>query len=124
MLPASSPPKSARSHVAGARPHADRLEAYVERTQAGPCFICQIVAGELPHHIVYEDEQSNAFLNAYPTLFGHTLVAPRAHHEQVTGDFSTATYLALQRVVYRVAEAIRLELAPQRVYILSLGSQQ
>jgi diadenosine tetraphosphate (Ap4A) HIT family hydrolase len=30
----------------------------------------------------------------------------------------------LQRVVYAVAEAVRLALKPERVYVLSLGSQQ
>ena len=31
-------------------------------------------------------------------------------------------YLALQRFIYRIAEAVRCVLAPERVYILSLGS--
>jgi diadenosine tetraphosphate (Ap4A) HIT family hydrolase len=51
------------------------------------------------------------------------LVAPRGHREQVTGDFTPGEYLALQRVIYRVAEAVRQVVNPERVYILSLGSQ-
>jgi len=97
---------------------------YVRRTRTEPCFICRIVAGELPHHVIYEDESAIVFLNKYPTLYGYTLVAPRQHREQVSGDFSLDEYLALQHVIYRVAEALRLELQPARVYILSLGSQQ
>ncbi len=77
-----------------------------------------------PHHIVYEDAETVAFLNKYPTLYGYVLVAPKKHREQVTGDFSMEEYLALQRVIYRVAEAVRRELQAERVYILSLGSQQ
>jgi ATP adenylyltransferase len=42
----------------------------------------------------------------------------------VTGDFSLDEYLDLQKVVYRVAEALRQELPTERVYILSVGSQQ
>ena len=64
-----------------------------------------------------------AFLSKYPTLFGYTIVAPKAHREQVTGDFSEIEYLDLQRFVYRVSEAVRVVAAPERMYVLSLGSQ-
>jgi diadenosine tetraphosphate (Ap4A) HIT family hydrolase len=101
------------------------LKAYTARVQSGPCFICDIVAGrDSTHHIVYVDEVAVAFLNKYPTLHGYTLVAPIEHREQVTGDFSLDEYLELQKRVYRVAEALRQELPTERVYILSLGSQQ
>jgi diadenosine tetraphosphate (Ap4A) HIT family hydrolase len=102
------------------------VETYIQRCQAGPCFICQIVAGnpEEHHRIVYQDDAAIVFLNRYPTLYGYTLVAPREHREQVTGDFTLQEYLGLQRVIYRVAEAVRQEVDAERVYILSLGSQQ
>lgn len=99
---------------------------YVRTCQTGPCFVCEIVAGNpaYPHHIVYEDAWTIAFLNRYPTLYGYVLVAPKEHREQATRDFSVEEYLALQRVVYQVAEAVRREVKAERVYILSLGSQQ
>jgi diadenosine tetraphosphate (Ap4A) HIT family hydrolase len=101
-------------------------QRYVERCQNGPCFICEILAGNpaYGHHLVYEDETAVAFLNKYPSLVGYTLVAPRRHLEQVTGDFCLSEYLAFQQVLYRVAEAVWLETAAERVYLLSLGSQQ
>ena len=102
------------------------FEAYVHDIQTKPCFLCAIAAKnpEYGHHIIYEDDVAIAFLNKYPVLYGYTLVAPKEHREQVTGDFMVDEYLKLQRVVYRVAEAVRLETAAERVYILSLGSQQ
>ena len=102
------------------------LEAYVEQTVNGPCFICQILASnpEYQHHLVLEDEVAIAFLDKYPPLFGHTLVAPVEHREQVTGDFSLSEYLELQKRVFAVSEALRQELGAERIYILSLGSQQ
>lgn len=102
------------------------LDAYHRRVRTGPCFICQIVARhpEYPAHIVYEDEEAIAFLDKYPALYGHTLVAPREHREQVTGHFSLDEYLDLQRRVYRVAEAVRLEVGAERVYIYAFGSNQ
>lgn len=102
------------------------LDSYTERIQQGPCFLCELVRGnpELPHHIIYEDDNAIAFLNKYPSLYGHTLVAPKRHREQVTGDFTLEEYQTLQTIVYRVSEAIRRVLQPERIYILSLGSQQ
>jgi diadenosine tetraphosphate (Ap4A) HIT family hydrolase len=99
------------------------LAEYV-RSARERCFICAIASGEdTQHHVVYEDEGAIAFLNRFPTLEGYTIVAPREHREQVTGDFSTEEYLAVQRVVYGVAEGVRAVLETERVYILSLGSQ-
>ena len=90
------------------------------------CFICELVAGnpEFAHHVFYEDEAAIAFLNRYPSSYGHTLVAPRRHLEQVTGDFAPDEYVALQRVVHRVGEALRAVVPTDRLYVLSLGSAQ
>jgi diadenosine tetraphosphate (Ap4A) HIT family hydrolase len=100
-------------------------DSYLERVRQG-CFICKMLAGDpqSQHHIFYEDAHSVAFLNKYPTLYGYSLVCPKAHLTEVTGDFLLEGYLRLQSVVYRVAEALRQELGAERVYILSLGSQQ
>jgi diadenosine tetraphosphate (Ap4A) HIT family hydrolase len=88
------------------------------------CFICAIASGDdTQHHLLYEDAEALAFLNRFPTLEGYAIVAPREHREQVTGDFSVEEYLALQRVVHGVVEGVRAALAPERVYVLSLGSQ-
>ena len=64
------------------------------------------------------------FLNRLPTVVGSILVAPINHREQATGDFTLHEYLALQRIVHATAEAVRKTLRPERVYILSLGSQK
>jgi len=99
------------------------LDAYLREARER-CFICEIASDEdTRHHVVYEDETTIAFLNRLPTLEGYVVVAPREHREQVTGDFSAEEYLTLQRVVYGVAEGVRAVLDPERVYILSLGSQ-
>ncbi|MDQ3602945.1 MAG: HIT family protein [Actinomycetota bacterium] len=103
------------------------LDAYVKRVRSGPCFVCKIVARDpafSDHHIVYEDEGAIVFLAMNPTQYGYTLVAPKEHKEQVAGDFTVEEYLGLQRVVHRVAEAVRAEVGAERVYILSLGSNQ
>ena len=102
------------------------LPVYIRDIQTRPCFICEMAAGNpaYSHEIVYEDDATIAFLNKYPPLYGYVLVAPREHREQVTGDFTSEEYLTLQQIIYRVAEAVRRVVKPERVYILSLGSQQ
>jgi ATP adenylyltransferase len=102
------------------------LDALHHEAQTGPCFICQIVARnpKYPAHIVYEDNAAIAFLDKLPPLYGHTLIAPREHKEQVTGDFTPEEYLNLQRRVHRIVEAIRQEVGAERVYLCSLGSNQ
>jgi diadenosine tetraphosphate (Ap4A) HIT family hydrolase len=106
--------------------HQIDTQEYVRRITHGTCFICEFLAGnpQYHHHMVYENETVAVFLNKYPTVYGYVLVVPRQHCEQVSGDFTLDEYLALQRVVYCVAEAVRLEVKAERVYILSLGSQQ
>jgi ATP adenylyltransferase len=91
------------------------------------CFLCRLVRDDptFPvHHIIWRSDEAIAFLNRFPTVYGYVLVAPVAHREEVTGDFTLHQYLSLQRVVYAVTEAVRLTLNPERVYVLSLGSQQ
>jgi diadenosine tetraphosphate (Ap4A) HIT family hydrolase len=102
------------------------LQTYIRDIQTRPCFICEMMTGNpaYTHGIIYEDDKAVAFLNKYPPLYGYVLVAPRTHREQVTGDFTPEEYLALQQIIYRVAEAVRQMVKPERVYLLSLGSQQ
>lgn len=102
------------------------LQAYEERTRSGPCFVCAFVAGEpeFRHETVYEDDETIAFLDRYPTLAGKVLVAPKRHVEHVVSGMDEAAYLRLTGVVRRVALAVEDVLAPERTYLLSLGSQQ
>lgn len=101
------------------------IKAYLADIQSKPCFICAIGSGDdTSHHLVYHDEVALAFLSKYPTLYGYVIVAPLKHSEQVTADFTLDEYLALQRVVYRIGEAVRQAVPTERLYILSLGSQQ
>ncbi|MDQ3951954.1 MAG: HIT domain-containing protein, partial [Actinomycetota bacterium] len=45
------------------------------------CVFCDIVRGETPAHVVFEDDVSLAFLDVRPLFEGHTLLVPREHHE-------------------------------------------
>ena len=95
------------------------------RPEPDTCFICEFIDGnpKYDHVEVARTDHAVAFMNKYPTLEGYVLVAPLDHREQVTGDMSAAEYIELQTFIFRVAEAVRKETQPERVYILSLGSQ-
>ena len=70
-----------------------------------PCAFCDVVAGELDAHVLYEDERTMAFLDDDPAAPGHALVVPRAHREELlTGGEATA--MAVFRTVHRVAAAV------------------
>lgn len=102
------------------------VEGYARRTLEGPCFVCAIVTGRpgYEHHHVFEDDETIAFLNRYPTLIGYTIVAPKRHVERWEEDLSLDQFIRLQTVVRRVARAITALIPAERVYSLSLGSHQ
>lgn len=52
--------------------------------KAGECLFCKIVAGEIPAHVVFEDDASLAFLDHRPLFPGHVLLVPRAHHQTLS----------------------------------------
>ena len=102
------------------------LQSYVERVRSGPCFVCGILNGDerFAAHIVYRDDHHVAFLPNFHVLLGYVLVASTEHREAVVGDFTIDEYLALQTVVHRVASALAATVPTERIYVLSLGSQQ
>jgi hypothetical protein len=96
------------------RSHPD-MEAMHRGFRTDPCFMCRMVDGDIlfPENIVYEDERFLVFLDGYPRAYGYTLVAPKEHREQVTGDFTMEEYIRLQKLIYRVTEAVRQEVGPR-----------
>lgn len=107
------------------RYHPD-MEAMHHGFRTEPCFVCRMVKGELefPENVIRDDERSLIVLDGYPRAYGYTLVAPKEHREQVTGDFTMEEYIELQRLVYRATEAVREEVGAERMYIFAFGSNQ
>jgi diadenosine tetraphosphate (Ap4A) HIT family hydrolase len=107
------------------RYHPD-MEAMHHGFRTEPCFVCTMVQGEVrfPENIIYEDERALVFLDGYPRAYGYTLVAPKEHREQVTGDFTMEEYIDLQRLVYQVTEAVREEVSAERMYLYTFGSNE
>jgi diadenosine tetraphosphate (Ap4A) HIT family hydrolase len=100
-------------------------DAYLDLVRRA-CFICELLAGnpDYPHHVAYRDDAAIVFASRFPSALGHFLVAPTSHREHAIGDFTADEYLALQRIVHRVGRALPSLLPTERLYVLSLGSQQ
>lgn len=44
------------------------------------CIFCQIVAGQSPAHVIWEDDAHIAFLSIFPNTEGVTVVIPKDHY--------------------------------------------
>lgn len=102
------------------------LDLLVRNATRGPCFVCELVAGNpaFRHHVIAEDDEAIIFPSKYPTMAGYALVCPKAHVEDLAEDISSAAYLALQARVHKLARALKQVFDAERIYVLSLGSQQ
>jgi histidine triad (HIT) family protein len=71
-----------------------------------PCVFCEIVRGDNPHEIVYEDADFLGFLDRYPLNPGHTQLIPKQHSRWVW-DMDNANIGFLFMKVKRVAKALQ-----------------
>jgi len=84
------------------------------------CIFCKIIEKEIPAHIVYEDEDFLAFLDAVPVRMGHTLVIPKKHDADFT-KLDEDTYTKLMNVVHKIAQKMEKEIAPLKVGMMIQG---
>ena len=70
------------------------------------CVFCQIVAGESPASIFYQDEIALGFMTINPVTQGHALVIPKRHAAYLA-DLDEDTGRHLWTVTQRTATAIR-----------------
>lgn len=47
------------------------------------CIFCKIVNKEIPATVVYEDEDTLAFMDIGPIIKGHVLVIPKNHYDPI-----------------------------------------
>ncbi len=72
------------------------------------CVFCEIVRGEVPAQIVFEDESSLAFLDSRPLFPGHTLLVPRQHIEtfhELPAELTGVLFAAAQRLSVAIERA-------------------
>jgi histidine triad (HIT) family protein len=69
------------------------------------CLFCKIASREIPSIVVYEDEDTFAFLDIGPVNLGHVLVIPKAHTNDIL-EMDEAAVAALYAKVRRIAPAV------------------
>ena len=74
-----------------------------------PCPFCEIAAGRVEQEIVYADDGLVAFLCEPPATWGHTLIVPRAHRQDIW-NIEPSEAGAAMKLAHRLAQAMRDEL--------------
>ena len=69
------------------------------------CIFCKIISKEIPTKILYEDEDTISFLDAFPVAKGHTLVIPKEHHEKIQ-DLPSPVNQKLFSTVHKMIEKV------------------
>ena len=69
------------------------------------CIFCKIISKDVPAKILYEDEYSISFLDAFPVAKGHTLVIPKKHFAQIQ-DMSSVINQKLFDTVHKMITKI------------------
>lgn len=66
------------------------------------CIFCKVVSGEIPAHVIWEDDKHIAFLDIFPNTDGFTIVATKDHHPSyifaVDDETTTELTLAAKKV--------------------------
>jgi histidine triad (HIT) family protein len=83
-----------------------------ERRVMRDCIFCRIAAGEAPAARVLETPGVLAFLDIAPVNYGHTLVIPKSHYENLL-DLPDDLWLEIGQVCRQVAQALRATLKAQ-----------
>jgi histidine triad (HIT) family protein len=84
------------------------------------CIFCKIVAGEMPSYRVAEDDETLVFMDIFPVSAGHTLIIPKAHHENLY-EMTVRRAEAVAAMAKRVADAIRTAFAPAGLMVFQLN---
>jgi len=77
-----------------------------QRYTMSSCVFCDILAGDLPSSVVFEDELVSAFMDIQPVNPGHVLIIPK-QHAMFLADLHEETGGHIFRIAHRIAIALR-----------------
>lgn len=81
------------------------------------CIFCKIIDGSIPSSKVYEDENILAILDLSQTTYGHTLVMPKKHYQNIL-EIPSDELATLMVKVQELAKLITAKLNANGVNIL------
>ena len=85
------------------------------------CIFCRIASGEIPSHVVHEDEHLKAFLDIQPIRPGHVLIVPKQHHDYFD-DLPSALAASIVHLGQRLGKAMKAAYGVERVAFLFTGT--
>ncbi|ODS82078.1 MAG: HIT family hydrolase [Cytophagaceae bacterium SCN 52-12] len=80
----------------------------------------RIIAREIPAYIIAENDLYIAFLDAFPTTRGHTLVIPKTETDYIF-DLDDETYAGLMAFAKEIAGAIEKAVPCKRIGLAVVG---
>ena len=69
------------------------------------CIFCKIISKEVPAKILYEDDYTISFLDAFPVARGHTLVIPKKHFSKIQdlpSDLNQKLFDSVHKMIKKV----------------------
>lgn len=82
------------------------------------CIFCKIINKEIPGKVVYEDDICLAFLDLSQATYGHTLVIPKKHYDNIlTVDDETLAHLF--KIVKKLSKQIMEKLGSDGLNVLT-----
>lgn len=81
------------------------------------CLFCKIINKELPADVMYEDERFLVILDKFPAAFGHVLILPKAHYENIY-DLGEAEQAAIMPLAAKLAKALKETLGLEGLNVL------
>ena len=82
------------------------------------CIFCKIINKEIPGKIIYEDDVCIAFLDLSQATYGHTLVIPKKHFENIL-EVDAQTLAHVMQVTQKLAKLIVEKLNAKGLNILT-----
>lgn len=76
------------------------------------CIFCKIIKREVPAEIIHESEHFISFLDLHPNNYGHSLVVPKEHVEniyEIKGDTSINLGEELSKISKAVKKAVNAD---------------
>lgn len=81
------------------------------------CVFCEIIHGDQPGALLYDDGRIVAIMDKRPLTTGHVLVMPKQHYENIF-DINQTLAESLMAVTWKISNAIRKVLEPAGLNIL------
>ncbi|MEM7821218.1 MAG: HIT domain-containing protein [Candidatus Aenigmatarchaeota archaeon] len=86
------------------------------------CVFCKIANKQIPAFIIYEDENSTAFLDLFPRSRGMAIVIPKTHYKIFDENFELSKKVFSSVLI--VSEMIKQALEPKSISISVITSEE